>query len=590
MSNLPLVYEIEDNEKALLDFREKMEAERESVKNIILNYPTVYIHSCKRNGQYEVYVGETSDIIRRTRQHYEAAKNGDENCWQRKFQDNPSSLFIIGHDHFNKSLTLDIENKLMLYLTGVKQIKQIHNARGNEQNQYYTSDEFDDIFSKIWRSLYRQNSVLFPAESVVKDSALYKASPLHKLTEEQKDAKDKIVCRVRESLKKDQKGQLVFVAGSAGTGKSVLISSLFYELTAEAEELNMDEVKCYLLVNHDEQLVVYQQIAAKLGLNKKWEDVVCKPTRFINTHSENDVADIILVDEAHLLWTQGKQAYRGKNQLDDLKARAKVVVMIFDERQILRTEQYWEAQPLASMVGKAKEDDSYIELKNQLRMNADEKTINWIHDFIDKGVIGKIPRDSKGYEIAIYDTPDKLQKEIEKKARRKETSLSRIIATFDWAYNDKKMPPNPQKHWEVMIGRWKMPWNKQLEPPKEEKFHVKKLAWAEKPYTIGEVGSTFTIQGFDLNFAGVILGPSVKYRDNRVFFDWECSENRWATQNRTLNDGSKRQFAEFLLRNEINVLLTRGVNGLYIYAQDEALRTVLKEAGQASENDNNRAD
>ena len=27
-----------------------------------------------------------------------------------------ASLFIIGHEHFNKSLTLDIENRLMHYM------------------------------------------------------------------------------------------------------------------------------------------------------------------------------------------------------------------------------------------------------------------------------------------------------------------------------------------------------------------------------------------------------------------------------------------------------------------------------------------
>ncbi|MFR5586096.1 MAG: DNA/RNA helicase domain-containing protein [[Clostridium] scindens] len=51
-----------------------------------------------------------------------------------------------------------------------------------------------------------------------------------------------------------------------------------------------------------------------------------------------------------------------------------------------------------------------------------------------------------------------------------------------------------------------------------------------------------------------------------------------AVQNRTLSDGTKQNFAQTLLRNEINVLLTRGVNGLYIYAQDEELREALKHA------------
>ena len=44
--------------------------------------------------------------------------------------------------------------------------------------------------------------------------------------------------------------------------------------------------------------------------------------------------------------TQGKQSYRGKNQLQDIIERARVTVVIFDEYQILTTEQFWEAQIL----------------------------------------------------------------------------------------------------------------------------------------------------------------------------------------------------------------------------------------------------
>ena len=47
--------------------------------------------------------------------------------------------------------------------------------------------------------------------------------------------------------------------------------------------------------------------------------------------------------------------------------------------------------------------------------------------------------------------------------------------------------------------------------------------------------------------------------------------------NRTLSDGSKQKFGEQLVKNEIRVLLTRGVNGLYLYVCDEALRKKLRE-------------
>ena len=58
----------------------------------------------------------------------------------------------------------------------------------------------------------------------------------------------------------------------------------------------------------------------------------------------------------------------------------------------------------------------------------------------------------------------------------------------------------------VIIGwlqpRIVLPWNLQLPVERTEK----NKAWAEQKLTINEVGSTFTIQGFDLNIAGVIIG------------------------------------------------------------------------------------
>ena len=138
------------------------------------------------------------------------------------------------------------------------------------------------------------------------------------------------------------------------------------------------------------------------------------------------------------------------------------------------------------------------------------------------------------------------------------------------------------KYWEVLIGDWHKPWNRELdaELSKKEKRNLKDLAWAEQPQTINEVGSTFTIQGFDLNYAGVILGPSVKYRHGKIVFDPSESHNEKAVRNRTLLDGSKKKFGETLIQHEVRVLMTRGVNGMYIYACDPELQKALKNAAK----------
>ena len=75
----------------------------------------------------------------------------------------------------------------------------------------------------------------------------------------------------------------------------------------------------YILVNHKEQVHVYNQIATKLGLQKESGEVVMLPSQFINRFSLRNehgrgipdqpqgLADIVLIDEAHLLMTQGNQ-------------------------------------------------------------------------------------------------------------------------------------------------------------------------------------------------------------------------------------------------------------------------------------------
>ena len=387
------------------------------------------------------------------------------------------------------------------------------------------------------------------------------------------------------ALKNDERGQLIFVEGEAGTGKTVLNSSTFYELFCKYEEardnnedLQLETSKCFLLVNHDEQITVYSQIVDKLGLTDKYGQVVYKPTSFINKYSVDDPVDVAFVDEAHLLLTQGKQSYRGNNQLEDILKRAKVVVVMFDEDQILTTEQYWEDELLEKYKSRAISNENYIKLENQLRMHASEEVIDWINSFTKEGIVKQLPCDLGDYDIQIFDTPEELDKEILKKALNNETKLSRIIATYDWPYNSNNNSKKGFKYWEVKIGKWHKPWNRELEQDlsKNQKRYIKKLAWAEQPQTVNEVGSTFTIQGFDLNYAGVILGPSVKYRNGHMVFDTSESCNEKATRNRTLSDGTSQKFGEKLLRHEVRILMTRGVNGLYIYAYDDELREHLK--------------
>ncbi|MBT1181843.1 DUF2075 domain-containing protein [Bifidobacterium sp. CP2] len=652
----------------------------------VVAYPTVYVvYANKLNryshkSEYTAYIGETNDIIHRTAQHLTAdARTRDD--WSdiaETVRRKPDAYhqYVISHPYFNKSLTLDVENRLMHYLSSAESVTKLNNRRTNAQGDYYTSEWFDSIFSQIWLELHHEDPDLFPAEEIIRDSALFKASPFHRLSEEQLDAEEAILNRLvalvdakrTESAyeREHPTPRIIFVQGAAGTGKTVLLSHLFYRIATElgmdddassagdfgGEESDAKRLKSYIVVNHKEQVHVYNQIATKLGLQKKSGDVVLLPSQFINRFSETNehgrgltdrprgMADIVLIDEAHLLATQGNQGYSGKNQLYDIARRARIVVAVFDPHQILQSRQQWHPEVLERLfpngmlfAGEVSAQDgnlddsldvqlgaedglpsidvgvSHIRLRRQFRMAASEPVIRWIDDFAAGRGIGILPIDAgehdvqgnllrKPYEVKVFDSPIALYDAIKRKAEMPSggwngVGLSRLLATYDWPYSSAtKNAKDANGYWNVDLhrvsdGRWIMgiptsddstpehvfskPWNYQIPDPNPKRID-KDLAWAEKPYTLDEVGSIFTIQGFDLNYAGVIIGPSVKYRDGRIIFDASASANYLATNKRKdLGD-----FSQDNLRNELNVLLKRGVHGLYLFAVDEQLQQRLR--------------
>ena len=573
----PIVREIEYSNNSLVNLKSQLKSsEHKNDMKLLFDYPVVYIVNDNKNDQFSVYVGETADIIRRTSQHLtDDIKKENRDDWRDFATSSTTKMFIIGHNHFNKSLTLDIENRLMLYLSSVGKVIRVQNRKENPQNEYYTSNELDSIFSKVWRSLRKRNQSLFPIESIVRNSAIFKASPFHKLTGEQIEAKNTIINKIIASISKGQEGTLILVKGEAGAGKTVLMSSLVDDLL-NSEDISFIKDNNYinLVVNHNNQLSVYKEIERKLNWNSgSTLEVAMKPTQFLNAlRKEKIKAGVVIVDEGHLLLTAKNQAYLGGNHLNDLLAQSKVVVLVYDDKQIMNKSQIWTDNTFFELEHEANLEGNLIELRNQMRIKANPETVNWIRSIIDDCEIKKLTKD-KQYDIRIFDSPFELQKAIKLKNKDQKLGISRLVATYDWPYVEEKKKQDRPK-WFVEIGDWKAPWNQQIKPEKKDA----KLSWIEQPQTIDEIGSTFTVQGFDLNYAGVIIGPSVKYRNGKIMFDISESKNKGAVQNRKLENGEMKNFGEDLLKNELNVLLTRGVNGLYIYAVDEELQEALKEA------------
>jgi len=127
---------------------------------------------------------------------------------------------------------------------------------------------------------------------------------------------------------------------------------------------------------------------------------------------------------------------------------------------------------------------------------------------------------------------------------------ARMTAGFCWPWSD----PRPDGSWvdDVVIGSWSRPWNLRGEravggaPPAS--------LWATDPAGFGQVGCSYTAQGFEYDWNGVILGPDLVWR-----------QDRWVARPAVSKDpalrGVPEPVADRLLRNVYKVLLTRAWSG-----------------------------
>lgn len=242
----------------------------------------------------------------------------------------------------------------------------------------------------------------------------------------------------------------------------------------------------------------------------------------------------MLIDEAHLLLTQGSQSYSGSNQLYDILRRAKVAIVVFDPEQVLRGSQFVDAQEsrLLGLTGSEQDKSSsrpvlireksrdgqyvredtfqvsHVHLGRQMRIQADPATCAWLDRMTAKdGVIGPLHPDpwEHPYEIKVFDSPKDLRKFIRQKDQEQRVKgslgLCRLLSTYDWPYSSKKHP-DPQdssRHWQVVLrqedsGQWvwaedgqegdgefAMPWNYELYEAQGNSAANHRIAWASCP-------------------------------------------------------------------------------------------------------------
>lgn len=492
------------------------------------DWPVVYIIE----GGRELYIGETVRGYVRTKKHLENPK-----------RKNLKKIHIISDDEFNKSATLDTESSLIEYLIADGQYKLQNGNGGLRNHNYFDRERYQAKFDVLWKTL--QEMGLAKNDLIqLRNSDIFKYSPYKTLTDEQ----FLIASELLPQLKSDTKQNHV-VYGGPGTGKTILATFLVKNLV----EQGVTDVALVIAMTSLRNTL--QKVFKKIpGLSP---NMVIGPGDVVKKKY-----DVLIVDETHRLRQRknipnfgmfdqvnkllGLKKEEG-DELDWVLNSAKQVVLFYDPKQSVR--------PSDISPHRVEQTNPKVyELKKQMRVKGGEEYLHFVDDVLEMKE-GVIPHFTD-YDFKIYDDLDQMIKDI--KEREKEYQLSRVVAGYAWKWVSRNNSDTP----DIVIGNTTLYWNSQV------------TDWVNSLNAINEVGCIHTIQGYDLNYTGVIIGPEVAFD----VFKQEIviSRKNYLDMNghRGVDD------AEELKRYVINIyktLLTRGILGTYVYVVDENLRAYLKE-------------
>lgn len=542
------IYHFDFSESALNEIRDKSHCR---------DWPVVYLI----NNSKEIYVGETTNVSRRASEHFQ-------NSERKRLE----KIHIIDDDTFNKSAIQDLEAFLIENMSADGKFTLQNGNRGLRQHNYYQRKLYTNNFKAIWSQL-RSLGLVIHSLQTIRNSDVFKYSPYKSLSEDQDKILDSLLSDLQEDFRRN-KDTAYIVRGGAGTGKTVLAIYLIKLLT----EINhYDEV---IATEEPERNNILDDIysnCAKLriglvvpmvSLNRTLKKVFRKidglsPDLVL---SPNEVAkskgkyDLLVVDEAHRLRRRFNLANysthdnNNKNlglgldgtELDWILKKSHHQILFYDRAQSVRP----------TDVQKSKFEQLTIKkeysLITQQRCLGGGKYTKYIKSIFDNN--SKPERiDFKNYDLRLYDNPTKMINEI--RALDSEWSLCRNIAGFAWPWKTKKTKSGT----DIELNGKRYIWN------------TTDKDWINSPNSVNEIGCIYTTQGYDLNYAGVIIGKDLGYDKETKKLFVRRSEYHDMNGKRGATD---EELLEFIL-NIYTTICTRGMRGTYIYACDPDLQEYL---------------
>ena len=501
------------------------------------NWPMLYI---LENGK-QAYIGESTHAKTRMTQHATVEE-------KRIF----NKVHFIYSKMFNQSVTFDYESKLIQYIVADELFQVTNRNHGIADKQYFEKAKYDKQFEGLWRKLQKEKLVKHSLEEI-ENSDLFKYSPYKELNDCQRQAVEDILEKIRNcSVKR------IVVNGMPGSGKTIVAVYLMKYLTDSPE---YSEKKIGFVV---------PQTSLRKTMKAVFKSIYgLSPSQVL---SPSDVVkqkyDILLVDEAHRLHQYKNISYMGtfkknceklgltteSDELDWLLLQSECAVLFYDSMQVVgpsgidfdRFDQKMTEATRQRLI-------AYYTLYSQMRVQGGNDYI----DFVTSILGGTCSRKyvSENYSVKLFSDFSRFERKMYEK--ESETGLSRMIAGYAWPWISK----NDQTKKDIVIQGVARMWNHCTE------------GWVLTDEAKDEVGCIHSIQGYDLNYAFVIIGRDLGYdkETGKVFVRPESYYD--------MNGKRTASYDELLgyIKNIYYVLLTRGIKGTYLYVCDPDLRAYLSQ-------------
>lgn len=428
------------------------------------------------------------------------------------------------------------------------------------------------IFNKVMQSPVRPSKKLLNEVSTMIESGNISA---FSLIDDQIVARNIILDKIRALRNQsiDETGKsVIIVNGGPGTGKTVIALHLLAELaklTNGGHGLNVHYAT--------KSKPLLEGVRSQLRPSNRM--LFSNVTAFVPASVDENNIDVLLVDEAHRIQKNANNQYtKAENrtnlpQIDTIIRAAKITVFFIDDRQAIRGVEIGSSSLIREAAKRWNAKVEECELKSQFRCNGSDNYLNWLEQVLyNHPVTSRF--EEEDFDLQLMDSPQEMYESLVIQ-NNKPGQTARIMAGFCWPWSTNVINGDLVK--DVQIGDFAMPWetsDKVVFKQLTQKY-PKWYEWAYKPEGIKQVGCIYTAQGFEFDYAGVIIGSDLKYdvEQHKVITDKTACKDPVLRRNVS---EANMTFDDFV-RNIYRVLMSRGMKGCYVYVCDDNLRNYMKQ-------------